>query len=77
MPKNVVIRINGNQFTGIVAVLDEWADDPKLHGLIDIYGQQDLPNNLREVTLEVSKATDYRAWQKFCEEIEQKIPYPF
>ena len=79
MPNVVKLKkVKEEQWYGIVAVVDEWAENPRLRGLIEvtvILSDCDT-DDLCQVNLKVSGEVDYPLWQRFCREIEMNVPYP-
>jgi hypothetical protein len=72
----IKVKMNAEQYIGVLVVTTDWGADKNLSGLVE------LPHTPKEeldkeiVFLKVSGAITFPLWEKFCEAVKMKIPFP-
>lgn len=70
------VKMTSEQYYKALAVTNKWDQDQNLCGLVEMprTPKEELDKNI--VFLKANGAITVPLWEKFCEEIEMRIPFP-
>ncbi len=72
----IKVKMDAEHYIGVLVVTNDWSQDKDLCGLVELphTPKEELDNGI--VFLKVSGAITFPLWDKFCEAVKMKIPFP-